>query len=432
MSFISKTPGYTLAAIVALSFSTSLVSATEALTPSDDIKTTEKLKLQQHKAVLDAQRNELDQRREALEIAVKEMQDASEKMARLSRDMTTTGDYTGGVIWVTPELSSMPTQSAFIGIVTNQDGENNGVEIIGLTPDGPADRAGLLKGDQVLSINGSDLLLSPGFKRIAILQQNLRNTQVNDSVDLTVLRDGKVISMSVTAGKRNPMGLHTLIRPGHPLAPPMPDGLKQTTRTDEIRLPGSEKTVLIQRSFIDADALASHKQIIVQVEGPNGVVSGLEGEEMERHIKILEKRLENMDINIDLEGFPDMPEMSNFEVIIGQSAKNAFYFFDSNMVRGLELAPLNPELGRYFQVDSGVLVLNAREDNSLNLSAGDVITAVGSQEVSRPADLMRNLRFLKDGEKVNLEIIRKGQSQTIESQPVDKSIQRIPSSPQSH
>lgn len=129
-----------------------------------------------------------------------------------------------------------------------------------------------------------------------------------------------------------------------------------------------------------------------------------------------------MELDIHIEDFPGAPDVRSFEVIIGQAAENAIFFFDGNIVSGLELAPLNPRLGKYFKVDSGMLVLNARTGNSLNLAAGDVITAVGSQEVFQPADLMRNLRFLKDGKKIDLGIIRSGQSLTIESQPVDKSI----------
>lgn len=420
-----------LLAIFAFGLFSNQASAAGTLSVIDKASPAQKQKLEQQKHELEAQRTVLDQRRTALELAVTEMQKASAKMARLSHEMNLGSDFSVQVIRLESEASVMSTQSAFIGVVINQDGEGNGVEIIGLTPDGPADKAGLLKGDQVLSINGTDLLLSPSFKRIDILQQNLRQAQIGDSVDLTVLRDDKAINLRIIAGKRNPLGLHTLIRPGQPPQPPMPHALSQTLSTTGITLPDSDKLVLIQRALTDAGGLMDSKQIIVQVEGRDGMVSGLAGGEMERHIKLLEKRLENMEIDIETVDFRGSPDMSNFEVIIGQAAENAIFFFDRNMVRGLELAPLNPGLGNYFQVDSGVLVLSAREDNSLNLAAGDVITAVGSQEVSRPADLMRNLRFLKDGEKISLEVIRKGQSETIESQAVDKSIQRI-SSPQMH
>ena len=55
---------------------------------------------------------------------------------------------------------------------------------------------------------------------------------------------------------------------------------------------------------------------------------------------------------------------------------------------------MTPELGRYFGVESGVLVLSAAsdgEEDSENLQAGDVITEVDGTAVAHRGELFRNL-----------------------------------------
>ncbi len=425
MSMLKLVPSLILASLFSLALYISPLAAETIIKPADELSPQEQAEFEQLKAEFELQRSELDQRRAALEQAVEEMHKASQEMARLSHEMRVAPDASNEFIWVSESRHTVSQPSASIGILISQDGDINGPEIVGLTPGGPAESAGLQKGDQVLSINGTDLLPSPGPERMEILIHELSRIEAGNQVSLTLLRGEKPMTVNITAEKRNPAGLHTLIRPPRPPMPPIASSAGLVIAPHAVNTPNADEMVIIQRSISDIDGIQNSKHIIVKVEGRDGMVAGLEGEEMERHIKLLEQRLENMEIDIDIENFPGAPEMSNFEVIIGQATENAIFFFDSNMVSGLELAPLNPGLGKYFKVDSGVLVLDARADNSLNLAAGDVITAVGSQEIFRPADLMRNLRFLKDGEKISLEVIRSGQSLTVESQPVDKSIQRL-------
>lgn len=57
---------------------------------------------------------------------------------------------------------------------------------------------------------------------------------------------------------------------------------------------------------------------------------------------------------------------------------------------GLRLFPLNPELGRYFDSDRGVLVLESGSDHPLR--PGDVLLSVAGKAVDTPAEAMRQLR----------------------------------------
>ncbi len=387
----------------------------------DELTAQEQANFEQRRAELEMRRAELDQRRTEFEHAVEEMQKASAEMALINKKIHLAPDIERELTWVSKGNKFISEPSTFIGVVLNQGGANKGLEIVGLTPGGPAADAGLVKGDEVLSVGTTDLLTMPGPERMELFLHELRQIEAGNSVKLTILRNEKPISVSVVPEKRNPAALHTLIRHlRRPATPAMPEGISHLDELSEL-----DKVVFIERSMSAPHGMDEDQQIIVKVEGRDGMVAGLDGVELERHIEMLEKRLENIELNIDMEDFPGVPDMRSFEVIIGQAADNAVFFFDNSMVKGLELASLNPQLGSYFNTEDGVLVLHAAKDNSLNLQSGDVITAVASQEVTKPADVMRNLRFLKDGETVNLEVMRKGQSVSVESQPVDKSLHKV-------
>jgi S1-C subfamily serine protease len=72
----------------------------------------------------------------------------------------------------------------------------------------------------------------------------------------------------------------------------------------------------------------------------------------------------------------------------------------------LELVPLNRDLGRYFGVSEGVLVISVPEDSKLGLKAGDVVLAVDGRTPANPTHLLRILRSYEPGEPFKFEIMR--------------------------
>ena len=88
------------------------------------------------------------------------------------------------------------------------------------------------------------------------------------------------------------------------------------------------------------------------------------------------------------------------------------FVFGTGTVYGLDLAPVNPELGSYFGADSGVLVLDAHEE-SLGLEPGDVILRIGDRDVESPRDVRRILRSYDGDEEISFEIRRGGATQTV-------------------
>ena len=101
----------------------------------------------------------------------------------------------------------------------------------------------------------------------------------------------------------------------------------------------------------------------------------------------------------------------------------------------VEVTDLNPELGNYFGVDAGVLVLKAGDESALE--AGDVIVAVGEQNVANSRELHEQLKkangtvtVRRDGKEIELTIdetlegLRLEREVRIFSRPLDKSNDR--------
>src|SRR5690348_6530949 len=77
---------------------------------------------------------------------------------------------------------------------------------------------------------------------------------------------------------------------------------------------------------------------------------------------------------------------------------------------GLNLTPLNPDLGRYFGTDKGVLVLSRSDEQFPELQPGDVITGIGGKPVAQPEDVQRALRGAAGEQQVRMAVRRHGKT----------------------
>jgi len=92
--------------------------------------------------------------------------------------------------------------------------------------------------------------------------------------------------------------------------------------------------------------------------------------------------------------------------------------FVGGSLYGLDLMELNKQLGEYFQAPNGegVLVEKVEKGSTAEkagFKAGDVIIKVGSKNVTKVRDIWRALKKYDEGEKVEIEIIRKGTYMTL-------------------
>lgn len=81
--------------------------------------------------------------------------------------------------------------------------------------------------------------------------------------------------------------------------------------------------------------------------------------------------------------------------------------------RDLKLAAMNPGLGKHFGTDSGVLVLEQKNQRFAPLATGDVITSIGGERVESPSDVMRALRQHEPNSVVNVEVVRDRKRQVL-------------------
>lgn len=79
----------------------------------------------------------------------------------------------------------------------------------------------------------------------------------------------------------------------------------------------------------------------------------------------------------------------------------------------LELAPLNPDLGRYFGASEGVLVISLPKDSELGLKGGDVVLAVDGRKPASPSHLLRILRSYERGEGFKIDVLRNHKRETV-------------------
>lgn len=88
-------------------------------------------------------------------------------------------------------------------------------------------------------------------------------------------------------------------------------------------------------------------------------------------------------------------------------------FLYGSPLADLELAPLNPDLGRYFGANEGVLVVSVPKDSELGLKGGDVVLAVDGRKPASPSHFLRILRSYEKGESFKIDILRNHKRETV-------------------
>jgi S1-C subfamily serine protease len=118
----------------------------------------------------------------------------------------------------------------FLGVDLDEDRqEGGGVTLSGVTPDGPADKAGLREGDVITGINGTSFKASGDGSAADKLVEFMRNTKPGDNLKVAYTRDGKPATTTVTTGSLRDMGGYSFsfdippILPVPPMAPMAPE-----------------------------------------------------------------------------------------------------------------------------------------------------------------------------------------------------------------
>jgi membrane-associated protease RseP (regulator of RpoE activity) len=226
--------------------------------------------------------------------------------------------------------------------------------------DSPAERAGLRAGDRVLRFAGAE----PEPDLVMTLAARIRP---GDDVALEVARPGGtgVRTLTLRADRRPAV---VAMGPGGEWMPFLPDTLQvhlrlsvDSIRTELERLRREDMRIVLrqaeegQRALVEArqamDAWRLHGDSI-RVRYPGGLAMTA----------------------------PPSPE--GLSMVVFRTGQR--------VVAGAELTPLNPDLGRYFGVESGVLTVEVLDETPAargGLRGGDVIVRVGGEPVATVEEL---------------------------------------------
>jgi membrane-associated protease RseP (regulator of RpoE activity) len=259
-----------------------------------------------------------------------------------------------------------------IGVLLAPD-EAAGVRIAGVTPGSAAADGGLKSGDRILTIDGKAIRAGDAAARVDEARGLLSALDAKKTVQLAYERDGgkRTVVLTPKVGDRLMV---------------MPDGAMFDGEFDVFARDG-EIRLLADRARREAGDAAGNARI-ARVEARTAAGDAKRHAEWAAAIAP-EVRTEIIRLGNDCKGQDcKLPLMAE-----------AFRW------NGLNLASVDPQLGRYFGSDSGVLVLSAGKELD-GLQAGDVILKIAGKPVANPREAMDALRAQPAGSRVAVDYLR--------------------------
>jgi len=317
-----------------------------------------------------AMKAELSKMNEELNHARRQLSETSREIARVNREVARKISRNTSTRFIIAS-SDKPVIGVIIGA-----GTGVGVNVLGVSPDGPSERAGMKQGDVIIAIGGRVLASVDDTGDIKSgLKIAMEDIEANEPVIISVERGSETIDLIVTPEVREPLAWHSVSRfSSAPASPSAPD---RVIRIEQIVVPEIDTVALkdqIDRVRADIDT----RELIIQAT----------------------QSLDDMqDMHFEYE-FHDLSEIGDIAL------HEANVWFGMPLTSGLKLVQLDKGLGEYFKTDRGVLVVSAKNDHQLLLQSGDVILNVGDTEVNSPAEFMRALRDLEAGQELVLDIKR--------------------------
>lgn len=324
-----------------------------------------------------ARQAEMESMHRELEQSRRELRNASRELARVNRELARARMDDKSV-----KNANRASHRPVIGVILG-DANEVGVQILGVSPDGPAERAGVRKDDIIVAIGEHKLAADEAGRPNRKLKNALKEMKANEPLVITLRRGDKNMDIEVTPEVREPLAWQSVTR--FPTAPSAPGKPEKVMIIERIEVPEIDSAELAQQ--IEQMQHEVEQRRILITTGPDG--------EQEQEIEI---------------EMHEMSELGDFAL------HDANVWFGLPMTRGLKLAAISdPALGEYFKTDHGVLVLKAKPDNILQLKAGDVILRVDGTKVRSPADCMRALRGIEAGDEFKVAIKRKRKHQSLKA-----------------
>ncbi|GJM09775.1 MAG: hypothetical protein DHS20C11_20510 [Lysobacteraceae bacterium] len=268
---------------------------------------------------------------------------------------------------------------AVIGIVMSEDTDSNGVRLAGVTPGSAAAEAGLKTGDQIVAVNG-ERVDDQKYAKVALAEANalIGELEEGDVVTLTYLRNGDEMEAELEARTMNRSDF-AVIAPRAPFG----DGDIEFHEGDW------------QFYSEEWEAFGEQWQDFA-----------------EQYAELAADAAQNWSFQV----MPSAPVPPSAPVApVAPVLAIPDFMVLGRGWQGLELSELNPDLGRYFGTDSGVLVVAADGLDTIDLRGGDVIIDVEDEPVETPRDVMRQLRSVDPGDEFTMRIMRDRDRITIDA-----------------
>ncbi len=191
---------------------------------------------------------------------------------------------------------------------------------------------------------------------------------------------------------------------------------KENLKTEE----GTYVTRVVRRSPADSAGIKKGDVIVEfngrQIYDSDDLIRSVRRAEVGSKGKIVVMRgSEKKELQVTLRRYPRRLRSRAFTF---PSIPHRIMIFRGTGTQGLSLMDLTPQLGRYFEAPDGkgVLVESVEEGSAAETAgfkAGDVILRIGDTKVENLQDVREELSEFEEGEKVNVEILRKGSRMTL-------------------
>jgi len=309
-----------------------------------------------------AQTTDADEK--ALATARAELERAARRVAELSHKL---GREAHAPILLEQRMERRPV----LGVVLAPDSQR-GVHIAAVTPDSGAAAAGLRSGDRIVSIDGKPLLGGDGSARADQARALLGELDVKRQVMLGYERDGKPASVKI--------------------------------------VPQVGQRVVVLRDAPDAFAFRHRRE-----HGP--IEIDIQREDKTPHMRKIIRHGAHEAGAVDVEEFEFdhsagvAPQIHREIIRIGPEGPckgddcRLPLLSEAFRWNGLNLASVDPQLGRYFGTDHGVLLLSIPQKLG-DLQPGDVLQKVDGKPVATPREAMMAMHGRQPGASVPVEYLR--------------------------
>ena len=322
-----------------------------------------------------------------------QMQDLSRRMAELSIELGDAGPRAYAFRYLGE------ADRAIVGVVLAPDGK--GVRIGAVTPGSPAARAGLRNGDVITAIDGKAVGGPDALERARGLLADLKQDQ---KVAIAYQRGNHRGEAALTAERRKAWTWPALMA-GADGATLLPEDFDERVQAQ------------VERARREAERNVRHDER-VQAQVERAQREAERGAHQDERMRAEIERAHAAAARVDMEEVREAMEEGR------RAMRRAMPWW------GLNLAPVNADLGRYFGTAQGALVISADEHSLPGLRAGDVITGIAGETVARPEDALRALRDQPPGKDVPVRVLRERKALTLTLEtPEFKSIFTLPPEP---